>query len=176
MSNKEKDYNRSSQDLIAYSKGLFDRHASDFDTLDNKALGVIGIAGLLVGFQAMSIDTTAELLGCFKSDGCNCMPLFALISLVVHAGGLVACILNALTAFQVKDFEYPGNTKELLKDTSTNGTIYENIIDAYEHIAEKLNEINTDKARKLKNSVRSITVAIIALIAYMVFMAMYKCR
>lgn len=28
--------------MIDYSKALFDRHANDFDTLDNKALGVIG--------------------------------------------------------------------------------------------------------------------------------------
>jgi hypothetical protein len=176
MSNKKKGYKRSSPDLLAYSRGLFDRYAADFDTLDNKALGVIGIAGLLVGFQAMNVDTTAELLGCFKSEGCICLSLFALVFLVVHAGGLVVCILKALTAFQVRDFEYPGSIKDLLKDANTNEAVRENIIDAYEHGAERLNEINQDKARKLKSSVRSITVAIIALIAYMVFMAIYKCR
>jgi len=89
------------------------------------------------------------LLGCFKSEGCICLPLFALVFLIIHAGGLVACILKALTAFQVKDFEYPGSIKDLLKDAHTNEVVRENIIDTYEHIADKLNEINQDKAKKL---------------------------
>jgi len=30
-------------ELLDYSKAVFDRHAADFDILDNKALGIIGI-------------------------------------------------------------------------------------------------------------------------------------
>lgn len=166
----------SSQELIDYSKALFDRHAADFDTLDNKALGVIGIAGLLVGFQALNIDTLSELLQCFLDNQFQWVPLFALLALIIHGVFLIICIWKALSAFQVKDFNYPDGVDKLVQKAGGQEKIIAEIVDTYRETADDIERINNDKAAKLKTSVNSITIAILSLIAFMFFMVIYKCK
>jgi len=166
----------SSSELIDYSKAMFDRHAADFDTLDNKALGVIGIAGLLVGFQALNIDTLSELMKCFLENNFAWIPLLAMLALLVHGISLVVCILKALSAFQVKVFQYPDGVDKLVQRAGDKEKIIAEIVDAYRGTTDDIERINDDKAAKLKCAVNSITIAILALIAFMGFMVIYKCE
>ena len=168
--------NFSSSELIDYSKAMFDRHAADFDTLDNKALGVIGIAGLLVGFQALNIDTLSELMKCFLENNFEWIPLFALLALLTHGVCLIICILKALSAFQVKDFHYPDGVEILVQKAGDQKKITAEIVDAFRESAKDLERVGNEKAVKLKCSVNSITIAILALIAFMFFMVLYKCK
>lgn len=46
-------------ELLDYAKSNFDLSASDFDHLDSKAIGVLGITGLLVSLQAVNLDNLA---------------------------------------------------------------------------------------------------------------------
>jgi hypothetical protein len=163
------------QELIDYSKHLFDRYAVDFDTLDNKALGVIGIAGILIGFQALNIDTTAEIIKCFES-GFYWLPCCALITLATHAFFLILCILKALAAFQVKDFDYPGNVDDLLVNVKIKQDLLRNITNTYKDITLSIEKINNQKAAELKKSVQFIIIAIMSLVAFIFFMILLKCE
>lgn len=163
-------------EVIDYARHLFDRHAIDFDTLDKKALGSIGIAGLLVGFQAISVDATVELIQCFRNEGCCSLPLFSLIFLVIHAGCLVISIWKSLATFQVREFDYPASVKEQLKGESSKVKVFQNIIDAYDETTTALGEINYDKAAKLKSAVWLLTFSILSLIPFLLFMIISKCK
>lgn len=163
------------QELIDYSKHLFDRYAADFDTLDNKALGVIGIAGLLIGFQALNIDTTAEIVKCFENGFCW-LPFLALVALVIHAFFLILCILKALTAFQIVDFEYPGDVDVMLVNVKDKQELLHNIINTYKETTKSIEQVNIQKAKALEKSVHFIIRAIISLIVFIFLMILIKSK
>ncbi len=165
-----------SNELIDYAKAQFDRYACDFDVLDNKALGIIGIAGLLVGFQVLNTETTTELVKCFFADGCVCLPFLALLSLMVHGVCLILCMVKALFAIQVKDFDYPGEVNEIIKGSESEEEVSRKIIEAYSKAAISIDKCNRQKASNLKLAVKSITISILALIAYLAFMVFFYCN
>jgi len=164
-----------SPELIDYSRHLFDRYAADFDTLDNKALGVIGIAGLLIGFQALNIDTTSEIIKCFDKGFCL-IPCLALVALAFHALFLILCILKALTAFQIKEFEYPSDVDDLLINAKVKQNLLKNITHKYKKATLDLEKINSQKAEALKKSVKFIGKAIIFLIVFIFLMVLLRCK
>jgi hypothetical protein len=175
MSEKQK-LKMASSEIHDYSKALFDQQTADFDTLDNKALGVIGIAGLLAGFQVLSIDTLSELVKCVLNTQFQWLPFLALVSLAAHGMCLIVCICTGLITFQVKEFHYPDGVHKFVQDADTKEKILAEIVNTYEEVAEELGKINKDKAEQLKYSVWSITAAILSLIVFLVFMVMYKCK
>jgi len=93
-------------ELLDYAKSNFDLYASDFNHLDNKAIGVLGITGLLISLQAASMDNIVSLFISIVNGKWSCLTCFGILAFIVYAASLVCCIIFALRSFQVKQYAY----------------------------------------------------------------------
>ncbi len=182
MSGEEKKENPVPLELLEYSKAQFDRHAADFDVLDSKALGIMGIIGLLIGFQALNVDNTASIFKDFCIGKCPfwlCSSLFLL--LLIHGGSLIIGITKALFAYQIKDIDYPTSIKELIGEYRNNKdsnkaleALKMDIVNTYGCAVSSLEGNNSIKSEHLKWSVKAIFISVVSLIAFLVLMLIYK--
>lgn len=169
------------QELLDYSKHIFDRHAADFDHLDNKAIGVMGIVGLLVSFQTLRFESMLSLFNDVSKTGSPCVLYTTLIILLVYGIFLAISIWFALCAFQVRELEYPTEVMELVeryrkidKDEKVISHLRVNIIKTYASSISSLQETNARKAKYLKISVISVFIAIVSLGLFLIFQLIYK--
>jgi len=169
-------FNYGIQECIDYSKSSLDRYAADFDTLDNKALGIIGISSFLAGIQAFNIDTIIELVKYLISNGFCWLPFLSLMSLIAHFALLISCITFALRVYRVRDFNYPDDIYKLPVDDGNKDKLLQEIVETYTASSNELARINTEKADDLRISIKCILWAVIVLVVFMLFMIFYKCR
>lgn len=173
MSEEKKDSSKIiSNELLEYSRDLFDHYTSDYDTIDNKSLGVIGIAGLLVGLGALNADTLAELIK--KLSYGQCVDILSMVAIGFHLIFLVACIINALSAFQVKEIDYPNGLCELPYKSVEQQKIA--IFGSFSKSVENIEKLNLQKAEKLRQSVNCITISIFSLILFVLLAVIDKCK
>jgi len=90
----------------------------------HRRLCEIGIAGLPIGFQILNIESISEQVNCLREKGFQWLLILALF--VIYANCLIACILTALIAIQVKEFYYPDEIKTLLESTVTKNSVIVN--------------------------------------------------
>ena len=178
------------EEFLQYSKGLFDRCAADFDHLDNKAVGLMAVVGLLVGFQALNLDNLVYIFGAIAGPEAPPLASVAFLFLGLHGSVLLATLILALMAFQVQSFEYPCDVSELItkfrdksdkakldKSMSTNyarACLRSHIVKQYEISTSDIFRVNSRKARLLKWSVFLLIVSIITLGGFVVLLALTK--
>ncbi len=169
-------------ELLDYAKSNFDLSASDFDHLDSKAIGVLGITGLLVSLQAGNLDNLVYFFGVFvngKLFGLTCIGLFIL---TIYSISLVCCIIFALRSFQVRDLNYPTDVMKIVErfrnidDTKekTSASLKIDIVKAYANSTSDIEQKNAEKARCLKQAVTSIFAAILSLIFLLLLIFIHK--
>ncbi len=164
-------------ELIDYAKSMFDRYAADFDHLDNKAIGVIGVVGLLVSFQALSFENLVYIFHAAVIGEIPCLECLTIISLGFHVFFLIYSICRALSAFQVRSFEYPADVMELAdkfrKENSTN-RLKVDIVKTYSKSIDSLDKIISTKAKHLKQSLFGIFSAVISLMVFLALLLIHK--
>lgn len=174
MEKSKSQFNYGIQECIDYAKSSLDRYASDFDTLDNKALGIIGIASLLVGIQAFNIDVVLELIKCLIDNGFCWLPFLSLFSLFIHFLFLILCIAFALKVYRVREFNYPDDIYKIPVDDNNKDKLFQGIVQTYTASSNELAKINEEKAKDLKVSIWFIFLSVIVLVIFMLFMILYK--
>ena len=194
-SDQGEQYRGSSQDSIPeeflqYSKGLFDRWAADFDHLDNKAVGIMAVVGLLVGFQALNLDNLVYVFGALAKSDAPPLLRITLLLLCVHGSALLTTLILALLAFQIKSFEYPCDVSELItkfreqRDKAkldgsdfagyAQDCLRSHIVQEYEISSTDICRVNSIKARLLKWSVFLLILSIITLGGFIIVLAVTK--
>jgi len=164
-------------ELIDYAKSMFDRYAADFDHLDNKAIAVIGVVGLLVSFQALSFENLVYIFNAAAVGEIPRLECLTIIGLVVHVSFLVFSIYRALAAFQVRSLEYPADVMELAekfrKEKLTN-RLSVDIVKTYAKSIDSLDQVRAIKAKHLRQSLFGIFIAVISLIVYLALLLIHK--
>ena len=168
-------------ELLEYAKSIFDRYAGDFDHLDNKSLGIMGIVGLLVSFQALSFDNLLSLFCGLSNNQSSYLLYITIFFLLIHAVSLLVSISFALCAFQVRDIEYPTDVLELVEryrriDEEEKAMLHlkVDIVKTYANSIGNLDRANVSKAKHLKRSLIAIFVAIISLGVFLVSLLIYR--
>jgi hypothetical protein len=147
-------------ELLDYAKSNFDLYAADFNHLDNKAIGVLGITGLLVSLQAASLDNATYFFRSITDGKCSCLICFGMLVFVVYAISLVCCIIFALRSFQVRQLDYPSNVMEHVENFRKNNDTEEasaklkvDIVKTYADSTNDIGKNNHEKAKHLKRAV-----------------------
>jgi uncharacterized membrane protein (Fun14 family) len=167
-------------ELIEYSKSIFDRYASDFDHLDNKSIGIMGVVGLLVGFQALNLENLVYIVLAVAKRQMLWLAYITIIALLFHLISIILSLCRALSAFQVKSIEYPTDVVDLVtkfrKDQSENRVdhLKVDIVKTYANSIDSLYKGCTIKAKNLKQSVFAIFVAVISLVVYIALLLIHK--
>lgn len=181
MSNEKHEMENAPIELIEYSKSMFNRQAADFDHLDNKSLGIMGVVGLLISLQALSLDYILYLVASLSKQELFCVTFLALLALLALLT-LLACIIffmlsiyNSFNAFQVRDLEYPTKVDILIKIyLSKKDQLNKSIIDTYKNSTLDFVKVNYDKAEYLKHSVRYVMIGLVLLFIYFVLLVIHK--
>ena len=168
-------------DLIDYTKILFDRYAADFDHIDNKSIGIMAIAGLLVGFQALSLDNFNYLIDSFAKKEYTCCLCCSALALLLHAFSVVFSLIFVLLSFKPRSFDYPTDVNELIdnyrKSEDKKKAIPElqiNIIKSLDHSVQSLNNTISSKVNFLKWSIRGVFCSLIFLMLFVLLMIFHK--
>lgn len=158
-------------ELIEYAKHIFDRNTSDFDTLDNKALGIIGIVGVIVALNFLKIN---ELVEIFQKPAENCVwySLYHIkLSLfIIHGVSAIAVFIFSLVALQIKEIDYPTDIKDLIDvwrkektEDLASKKLRVDIIHSYGESIKCIERLNLRKADRIKIAVISLIFSIISL-------------
>jgi hypothetical protein len=168
-------------ELLDYSKSIFDRYANDFDHLDNKALGVMGVVGLLVSFQALSLDNLVFLFRDFTKAQSPYLLCMTVIFLLAHAVSLVISMIFGLRAFQVRDLDYPTAVMELVerfrrvdKKEKAANYLKIDIVKTYSTSINAFDSANAIKSKHLKQSVILLFIAVISLVVFVFLLLIDK--
>lgn len=166
--------------LRDYAKLYFDLHASDFSHLDNKALGVFGIVGILLSFQIGNMDILAEFVSASRNKESPCILCFIILTLVLYGVSLFIAIIYAFRSFQVRDLLYPTATSELVnRYRSSNANDPSNqldmdIVKSLANSSDNLEQENGKKAGFLKKSVLFVLLSLIILGVYLMLSVIYN--
>lgn len=168
-------------EFIDYSKSYFDRLAADFDHLDNKALGIMAVIGILVGFQALGLDNIVFLITAWLKPGHSPWLCLMIFPLVIHACALLLAIIFALLAFQIRDVKYPTDISNLITEfrrakncKSLEYSLNTDIVETYKQSIASLHKTNDHKAALLKRSVRWVFVAVLSSLVILIFLLILK--
>jgi len=167
-------------ELIEYSKSIFDRYASDFDHLDNKSIGIMGVVGLLLGFQALNLENLSYIALAFVKRQMLWLVSITIIALLFHLISIIFGLCRALSAFQVKSIEYPAEVMDLAtkfrKDQSENRVdhLKVDIVKTYANSIDSLYDGCIIKAEYLKQSVITIFVSLISLAVFVALLFIHK--
>lgn len=168
-------------ELLDYAKSNFDLSASDFDHLDSKAIGVLGITGLLVSLQAVNLDNLAYFFSSIVDGKYSCLICLGMLAFVIYIVSLVCCTVFALCAFQVKHLDYPCDVMEIVekfrkvdnKQKATN-LLKVDIVKAYANSTSDIERINSKKAKYLKRAVLFVFFTVLSLLVFSGLLLVHK--
>ena len=166
-------------DLIDYAKSEFSLHATDFAHLDNKAIGIMGVIGILIGFQALNLDNLVSLLKTYNASPTNFVACLGILIVVLYAILLIVSFIYVLLAFQIRDLDYPTETLTLVdrlkgysKENSEQMKV--DIVKSYADSTKNIEKANGAKAKKIKFAIWSIIFAVLLMILSYTLIVIHK--
>ena len=169
-------------ELVEYSKNQFERFVAVYDALDGKSLGIMGIIGLLVGFQAISFDNIIKIIKVIiNNKEHNTLCIAIIITFLIYAVFLIFGALFSLLSYTIRKIEYPTSAKKIrdeylkIKEPEKGFEILKvDILNTYIKAAQNIENNNHVKSKILKCSIFCTLISLISLIFALILIVVYK--